>query len=259
MNFKFLEIKNEGTICTLVINNPDSLNALNSNILSELDEALEFIAQNSENRVLIITGAGRSFVAGADISEMCTMNEEEGVEFGKRGSAIFRKIETYPIPVIAAVNGFALGGGCELAMSCDIRFASDKAKFGQPEVTLGITPGFSGTVRLTKIAGAGIAKEMIFTGKIVDAFEALRIGIVNKVTSPDDLIPEVTELAKKIALNAPVAVRYSKRAINKAVDLDTESASVYENSKFGECFKTEDQKEGMSAFLEKRKPIFNNR
>ncbi len=258
MDFNLLEINVEAAICTLTLNNPESLNALNSKVLDELDKALDYIALNKKIRALIITGAGRSFVAGADISEMSGMNEEEAFEFGRKGSLVFRKIETFPIPVIAAVNGFALGGGCELAMSCDIRVASEKAKFGQPEVTLGITPGFSGCVRLTKISGAGVAKEMIFTGKIIDAAEALKIGLVNYVTSPEDLMAEVSKLAVKIASNAPIAVKNAKDVINFAVDNDTQSSSDYENKKFASCFKTDDQKEGMGAFLEKRKPNFKN-
>lgn len=258
MNFNLLEINNEGAIYTLTINNPESLNALNSKMLEELDKALNYLSINNDIRVLIITGAGRSFVAGADISEMRLMNDEEAFEFGRKGSMVFRKIETFPVPVIAAVNGFALGGGCELAMSCDLRVASEKAKFGQPEVTLGITPGFSGCVRLTKITGAGVAKEMIFTGKIIDATEALKIGLVNFVTSPEDLMAEVSKLAVKIASNAPIAVKNAKDAINFAVDNDTQSSSDYENRKFASCFKTDDQREGMGAFLEKRKPNFKN-
>lgn len=258
MNFNLLEIKIEDAVCTITLNNPETLNALNSKMLDELDKALDILSLNNEVRVLIITGAGRSFVAGADISQMRGMSEEEALEFGRKGSFLFRKIETFPIPVIAAVNGFALGGGCELAMSCDIRVASEKAKFGQPEVSLGITPGFSGCVRLTKIAGAGIAKEMIFTGRIIDAAEALKIGIVNFVTSPEDLMNEVTGIALKIASNAPFAVRNAKNAINFAADNDTQSASDYENIKFASCFNTDDQKEGMGAFLERRKPNFKN-
>jgi len=259
MNYNLLEISIEASICTLTLNNPASLNALNSQMLDELNNALDQISKNDNIRVLVITGAGRAFVAGADISQMSGMSEEEALEFGRKGSLVFRKIETLPIPVIAAVNGFALGGGCELAMACDIRVASDKAKFGQPEVTLGITPGFSGCVRLTKIAGAGFAKEMIFTGKIIESAEALRIGLVNYVTSPDELIPAVTALAQKIAENAPVALKNAKDAINFAIDEDIETAIGYENIKFAECFNTEDQKEGMGAFLEKRKPVFKNR
>ncbi len=259
MNFNHLILTIESGICTVTINNPESLNALNSEMLNELGLAFDYILSLDNTRVVVITGAGRSFVAGADISEMSGMNEAEGVEFGKRGTSIFRKIETFPKPVIAAVNGFALGGGCELAMSCDFRIASEKAKFGQPEVTLGITPGFSGTVRLTKIVGSGVAKEMIYTGKIIDAAEALRIGLVNEVTPVEELMNRVNEIAAKIALNAPLAVRYSKEAVNKAIDSDIDTASGYENRLFGRCFTTEDQKEGMQAFLEKRKPIFKNK
>ncbi len=244
MDIKMILYSTEEGICTVTINNPDSLNSLNTPIINELNFVFDKIALDDEIRVVVITGAGRSFVAGADISEMLEMNQEEGELFGRRGAQLFRKIETLSKPVIAAVNGFALGGGCELAMACDIRIASHKAKFGQPEVSVGITPGFSGTVRLPKLIGNSMAKEMIFTGKIIDASEALRIGLINSVVEPQELMSKALEMAKIIASNAPIAVRYSKDAINKL---------------YAKCFLTEDQREGMRAFLEKRKAIFKNR
>ena len=195
-------------------------------------------------------------MAGADISEMAHLYEKEGYEFSKIGAIAFRKLETLPIPVIAAVNGFALGGGCELAMACDIRIASNKAKFGQPEVGLGITPGFSGTYRLAKLVGQGYAKEMIFTGKAIRADEALRIGLVNAVYEPEELMDKAIEMAQKMIKNAPLAIKYAKQCINESYDLIAEDAIELENTNFGKCFATEDQKEGMAAFLEKRPAKF---
>lgn len=258
MEYNHLKISDNGNICTVAISVPKSLNALNSNVLAELDTFLSAIDTNA-TRVLIITGDGeKSFVAGADISEMSGLNEAEGYAFGKRGADVFRKIETLPIPVIAAVNGFALGGGCELAMACDIRIASSNAKFGQPEVGLGIIPGFSGTCRLARIVGMGIAKEMIYTGKAIRAEEALRIGLINAVYPQEELMEQATAMAKKIAANAPVAVRYAKACINEEYDLPADKAIAFENTMFGKCFATKDQKEGMDAFLNKRPADFKN-
>lgn len=257
MEYNFLKIQTNHPVCVLTISAPKSLNALNSTILRELDDFLDNIDSNI--RVLIITGDGdKSFVAGADISEMQNLNEQEGFAFGQLGAKVFRKIETLPIPVIAAVNGFALGGGCELAMSCDIRIASNKAKFGQPEVGLGIIPGFSGTYRLTKCVGVGYAKEMIYTGKAIRADEALRIGLVNAVYEPEQLMEEAMNLANRIVPNAPIAIRYAKECINEEYDLGADDAISFENKMFGKCFATADQKEGMTAFLSKAKPNFKN-
>lgn len=258
MEYNHLKISDNGNIRTVAISVPKSLNALNSSVLAELDTFLSAIDTNA-TRVLIITGDGeKSFVAGADISEMSGLNEKEGFDFGKRGADVFRKIETLPIPVIAAVNGFALGGGCELAMACDIRIASSNAKFGQPEVGLGIIPGFSGTCRLARIVGMGIAKEMIYTGRAIRADEALRIGLVNAVYPHEELMEQATAMAKKIAANAPVAVRYAKICINEEYDLPADKAIAFENTMFGRCFATKDQKEGMDAFLNKRPANFKN-
>ena len=209
-----------------------------------------------ETDVVILTGEGRSFVAGADIAEMSVMKAEEGRRFGELGAAVFRKIELMAKPVIAAVNGFALGGGCELAMACDIRIASAKAKFGQPEVGLGITPGFSGTQRLPRLVGLGKAKELIYTAAVIHAEEACRIGLVNKVVESEELMNECMAMAKTIAAKAPLAVRYAKEAINRGVETDMDTGIVIENGLFGLCFATTDQKEGMEAFLWKRKPEF---
>ena len=238
----------------ITINRPKALNALNSSVLKELDEILNNVDLN-EIRALIVTGSGeKSFVAGADISEMSSLSKKEGEEFGKYGNDVFRKIETFPIPVIAAINGFALGGGCELAMSCDIRICSENAVFGQPEVGLGITPGFGGTQRLARIIGVGKAKEMIYTGANVKAEEAKTIGLVNSVYPIEELLEAAKKIAGKISRNAPIAVRASKKAINEGLQVDMDSAIVIEEKLFGDCFETSDQVEGMTAFLEKRKP-----
>ena len=252
MNYTKLIVDVKDQICTVKINNPEAMNALNSTILSELDAAFTEIAANEEVSVVIITGEGRAFVAGADISQMSKMNATEGKAFGVQGSAVFRKIENLDKPVIAAINGFALGGGCELAMACDIRIASNKAKIGQPETGLGITPGFSGTQRLPRIVGLGKAKEIIYTAKPITADEAYRIGLVNSVVEPEALMDAAYAMAKQIAKNAPIALKYSKEAINKGMQTDIDSAISLENDLFALCFSTEDQKEGMKAFFEKR-------
>ena len=255
MDYEFLKIERQDGITVMKISAPKSLNALNSTILKEIDSFVSGL--DAATRVLIITGDGeKSFVAGADISEMAHLNEPQGFEFGRLGAQVFRKIETLPIPVIAAVNGFALGGGCELAMACDIRIASVKAKFGQPEVGLGIIPGFSGTHRLPKLIGQGYAKEMIYTGKIIRADEALRIGLVNAIYEPEELMDKALEMAAMMLKNAPVAIRLAKQSINEGYDLDADGAIALENKLFGQCFATKDQKEGMDAFLNKRKADF---
>ena len=255
MDYQFLKVEHNDGITVMKISAPKSLNALNSTILKEMDDFIGHL--DKATRVLIVTGDGeKSFVAGADISEMAHLNEPEGFEFGRLGAQVFRKIEVLPIPVIAAVNGFALGGGCELAMSCDIRIASSKAKFGQPEVGLGIIPGFSGTYRLPKLIGQGYAKEMIYTGKVIRADEALRIGLVNAVYEPEELMDKAMEMAQMMLKNAPVAISLAKQSINEGYDLDAEGAIALENKLFGKCFATSDQKEGMDAFLNKREATF---
>ena len=259
MNYQYLKLAENGTVCILTISAPKSLNALNSSILAELEDYVDHFDCN-RYRCLIITGDGeKSFVAGADISEMATLNNLQGQTFGQRGSAVFRKIETLYVPVIAAVNGFALGGGCELAMACDIRICSDNARFGQPEVGLGIIPGFSGTVRLARLVGMGMAKQLIYTGKAIKADEALRIGLVNEVVPQADLMSRAMELATQIATNAPLAVKAAKLCINLEYDMNVDEAIIYENGIFGRCFLTEDQKNGMKAFLEKGKCEFQGK
>ncbi|HWR41370.1 MAG TPA: enoyl-CoA hydratase-related protein [Patescibacteria group bacterium] len=247
-------------ICQITLNRPKALNALNAATLKDLDAALDQIVGDPAVGVVIVTGAGdKAFVAGADISEMQPMSSLEGREWGRWGQAVFAKVESLPQPVIAAVNGFALGGGCELAMACDIRLASEKAKFGQPEVQLGITAGFCGTQRLSRLIGRGRAKEMLFTGDMIDAAEAYRIGLVNRVTAPEELLTAARTLARKILDKGPVAVRLTKAAVNAGVDLPLKEAAAYEAEVFGLCFSTADQKEGMSAFLEKRTPNFSGK
>lgn len=251
MEFVLYEVK--GQVGIITINREKALNALNSAVLDELNATLDGVDLN-EVRCLILTGAGeKSFVAGADIGEMSTLTKAEGEAFGKKGNDVFRKLETFPIPVIAAVNGFALGGGCEISMSCDIRICSDNAVFGQPEVGLGITPGFGGTQRLARIVGPGMAKQMIYTARNIKADEALRIGLVNAVYPQAELMAAAEKMAAGIAKNAPIAVRNCKKAINDGLEAGMDEAIVIEEKLFGDCFETHDQVEGMTAFLEKRK------
>lgn len=253
LNMEFITYEQQEFVGIITINRPKALNALNSSVLKELDEVLDTIDLNA-TRVLVLTGTGeKSFVAGADIGEMSTLTKAEGEAFGKKGNDVFRKLETFPLPVIAAINGFALGGGCEIAMSCDIRICSDNAVFGQPEVGLGITPGFGGTQRLARIIGVGKAKEVIYSALNFKADEAFRVGLVNAVYTQEELMPAVLKLAGKIAKNAPIAVQACKKAINEGLQVDMDQAIVIEEKLFGSCFETEDQKEGMTAFMEKRK------
>ena len=250
---EYITYEAEGQIGIITINRPKALNALNSTVLDELDKTLDGVDLESI-RCLILTGAGeKSFVAGADIGEMSTLTPEEGEAFGKHGNDVFRRIETLPIPTIAAINGFALGGGCEICMSCDIRICSENAVFGQPEAGLGITPGFGGTQRLARLVGPGMAKQLIYTAKNIKADEALRIGLVNAVYPLEELMAAAEKLAETIAKNAPIAVRACKKAINDGLEVKMDDAIVIEEKLFGSCFKTADQIEGMSAFLEKRK------
>lgn len=250
---EFIKFEKEDYIGIITINRPQALNALNSQVLDELNEVLDSVDLN-ETRALILTGEGdKSFVAGADIGEMSTLTKAEGEAFGKKGNDVFRKLETLEIPVIAAINGFALGGGCEISMSCDIRICSENAIFGQPEVGLGITPGFGGTQRLARLVGPGMAKQMIYTGRNIKADEAFRIGLVNAVYPQEELMAAAKKMASGIAMQAPIAVRACKKAINDGLDVDMDQAIVIEEKLFGSCFETEDQKAGMGNFLEKDK------
>ena len=250
---EFINYEVDSAVAVLTINRPKALNALNSAVLDELNAALDAIDLN-EVRALIITGAGeKSFVAGADIGAMSTLTKAEGEAFGKKGNGVFRKIETLPIPVIAAVNGFALGGGCEISLACDIRICSENAVFGQPEVGLGITPGFGGTQRLARTVGVGMAKQMIYTARNIKAPEALRIGLVNAVYPIEELLVAAKKMASMIASNAPIAVRNCKKAINDGLQTDIESGVAIEEKLFGDCFETEDQRYGMAFFLDRNK------
>lgn len=262
----YILYEQNGNVATITINREKALNALNSQVLDELNATLDAV-DLATVRCLVITGAGaKSFVAGADIGEMSSLTKAEGEAFGKKGNDVFRKIETFPIPVIAAVNGFALGGGCEISMSCDIRICSDNAVFGQPEVGLGITPGFGGTQRLARLVGAGMAKQMIYTARNIKAADAYRIGLVNEVYSAEVdadgnvvksaqevMLAAAQKMAATIAKNAPIAVRNCKKAINEGLDADMDQAVAIEEKLFGDCFETEDQKYGMAFFLDKNK------
>ena len=250
---EFVTYEQDGFVGVVTINRPKALNALNSEVLKEIEATFDAIDLDA-TRAVVLTGAGdKSFVAGADIGEMSTLTKAEGEAFGKTGNDVFRKIETFPIPVIAAVNGFALGGGCEISMSCDIRICSENAVFGQPEAGLGITPGFGGTQRLARIVGPGKAKQLIYTARNIKAAEAYRIGLVNEVYPLEELMPQAKKMAKGIAKNAPIAVRACKKAINEGLEVGMDEAIVIEEKLFGSCFETEDQKYGMAFFLDKNK------
>ncbi|MBT9683399.1 MULTISPECIES: enoyl-CoA hydratase-related protein [Eubacteriales] len=249
----FVKFEQQGHVGIITIDRPDALNALNSQVLSDLDAVLDRVEAEDEIYVVILTGAGRSFVAGADIGEMKGFTSSDGKKFGVRGGNVFLKLENLSKPVIAAVNGFALGGGCELAMACDIRLASEKAKFGQPEVGLGITPGFGGTQRLPRIVGVSKAMELILTARVIGAAEAKEIGLVSAVCPPEELMERAMELAQAICANAQIAVRESKRCIRMGMQTDIHTAAAFEAEAFGVTCGTADKDEGMGAFLEKRK------
>ena len=254
----FVKLEKQGHVGIVTIDRQEALNALNSQVLSDLDAVIDQVAADDEIYVMILTGAGRSFVAGADIGEMKGFSSIDGKKFGVHGGGVFLKLENLSKPVIAAVNGFALGGGCELSMACDIRLASEKARFGQPEVGLGITPGFSGTQRLPRRVGIAKAKELIFSGRMIRADEAREIGLVNAVYAPEELLPGALEMARSFVKNAPIAVKYAKACIDRGMQMDMDDAIAVENELFAMCFATHDQKEGMGAFLEKRPAQFTN-
>ncbi len=246
-------------IATVTLNRPKALNALNLALVQELSEVIEEVSERPEATVMVLTGAGtKAFAAGADIGEMSKLDAARATAFAELGQRVFARLESFHLPVIAAVNGYALGGGCELAMACDIILASRTAVFGQPEVCLGVIPGFGGTQRLTRLVGRQRARELIFTGRRVKAEEALAIGLVTKLAD-GDVVAEARQLATRIAANGPRAVSLAKRAINTGADQDMASALAYEAQLFGLCFATQDQKEGMSAFLEKRPPKFQGK
>ena len=257
----FVKYETIGAVGLITINRTEALNALNSAILAELDQLLDQI-DLEVIRCLVITGTGeKAFIAGADVAEMSEMNQTEAVLFSETGNSLFSKIEKFPVPVIAAINGYALGGGNELALSCDIRICSQNAVFGQPEAGLGITPGFGGTQRLARVIGSkSKAKEILFTCRNIKANEALEIGLVSAVYPSESLMEEALKIAARIASHAPIAVRNIKKAVNEGLDMSIDDAIKREIELFSACFATEDQKEGMQAFLEKRKEkIFKNK
>jgi len=249
----FVKFEQQGPVAVLTIDRQEALNALNSQVLCDLEEAIAKVESDESIHAVIVTGAGRSFVAGADIAEMKGFSAADGKKFGVHGGGVFLRLENLPKPVIAAVNGFALGGGCELCMACDIRIASEKAKFGQPETGLGITPGFGGTQRLPRIVGISKAMELILTAKTIGAQEAKEIGLVSAVYPPEELMDKAMELANAICANAPIAVAESKRCIRMGMQTDISTGSAFEAEAFGVTCGTEDKNEGMGAFLEKRK------
>ncbi|AMV70447.1 enoyl-CoA hydratase-related protein [Desulfuromonas carbonis] len=260
MEFSNLLLEIEAGVAVVTVNRPAALNALSAAVLEELNSAFGLLRDDPQVACVILTGAGpKAFVAGADIAAMQPLDAVSAASFARLGHALMNRIETFPKPVIAAVNGFALGGGCELAMACDIRLASDNARFGQPEVNLGVIPGFGGTLRLARLVGKGRAKELIFTGDMIDAAEACRIGLANRVVAADQLLPEAKKLAAKIAAKGPLAVRFAKEAIDSGLEMDQDRAGRFEADLFGLCFASADQKEGMSAFLEKRQAKFSGR
>ncbi len=256
MDYKNIIVTREDNIVIVTINREKVLNALNN---QTIDELLNFFRQSwKDNSIgcVIITGAGKSFIAGADISELARCDVLKGTANSRIGHYLMRTIEDFPRPVIAAVNGFALGGGCELAISCDIRLASEKAKFGQPEVNLGIIPGYGGTQRLARLVGPGKAKQMIFSGDMIDAAEAYRIGLADEVYPPEELMDKAMELAKLIASRGPVAVSLAKESINHGLDVSLKAGCDFEKNSFGVVYGSSDAREGLNAFLEKRPAKF---
>ena len=257
--YQTIRCEKQDGIAIVTIDRPEALNALNSTVITELEQVVAALESDRDVRCLILTGEGRSFVAGADIGEQYPLDLDGGRRWGQRGSALMRRIEKLEFPTIAAVNVFALGGGCELALSCDIILASEKAKFGQPEVNLGIIPGFGGTQRLPRLVGKGMAKYLIMGAEHISAEEALRIGLVQKVVAPEALMEEAERVANLILSKAPVAIQMAKCAINVAEDADMRTGVAYEAEAYTTCFQAADRVEGMSAFLEKRDPKFTGR
>ncbi|MEW6244397.1 MAG: enoyl-CoA hydratase-related protein [Bacillota bacterium] len=256
MEFRYIRVERNESIAIVTIDRPQALNALNTAVLVEIGTAMKELALYDDVRAIILTGAGdKAFVAGADIGEMANLTPVRAREFALTGQGVMNAIEDLPKPVIAAISGYALGGGCELAMACDIRIASDKAKLGQPEVGLGVCPGFGGTQRLPRLVGKGMAKKLIFTGEIIDAATAQQIGLVDMVVPHAELMAKAKELAMTIAQRAPFAVSQSKVAINRGTETDLATGLALEAECFAQTFSTEDQKEGMRAFLEKKKSV----
>ena len=256
---ELINAKIQNGIAWIEINRPKALNALNFQVISELAGCLDNLKKDKSVRAVIIKGAGdKAFVAGADIGEMKDMSPKEAKEFSKKGQEVFMEVENFPVPTIALINGYALGGGCELAISCDMRIAADNARLGTPEITLGVIPGFGGTKRLTKVVGDAFAKELMFTGRMMKADEALERGLVNRVVSPEELESEGENLASEIADKSGVVMSILKEVSTKQSELTAEQGMIIESSAFSVCFSTEDQTEGMNAFLSKRKAEFKH-
>ena len=257
MAYENLLVERDGAVLQITINRPDKLNALNTQTVTELDQAMEAARTDSDVRVIILTGSGeKSFVAGADINELAVQSPVSGREHARSGQAVFDRIERLGKPVIAAINGFALGGGCELAMACTLRIAADHAKLGQPEINLGLIPGYAGSQRLPRLVGQGRALELLLLGAPIPADEAWRIGLVNKVVPGAQLMTETRALAQQLAAKAPIAVRYILDAVSGGLDMSFADGQTYEATLFGLIATTEDMREGTRAFLEKRKPTF---
>lgn len=259
MSYETLKLENHDKVWVLTIHRPEALNALNAKVIEEMTAVVKMLSKKSFSEVaaLVVTGSGeKSFVAGGDIREMSSLNSAQALKFAEEGHALLRGFENLNIPVIAAVNGFALGGGCELALGCDFIYASENAKFALPEVTLGLMPGFGGTVRLSRVVGQNKAKELTYTGEMITAAEAHRIGLVNKVFPLAELLPAAIKAAQTISLRAPVAIAHAKKTILKAFDSEMDSAVALEAKEFSKLFDTKDMREGTTAFLEKRKPQF---
>jgi len=256
---RFVRVEHASHVSTITVNRPDKLNALDADVIAELGVAAATLLERPETRCAILTGEGRAFVAGADIAAMADMAPSEARALSARGHSVFASLEAMPFPVIAAVNGFALGGGLELALACDFIYASTKAKFGLPEVSLGVVPGFGGTQRLARRIGLGLAREWLFSGRIHDSAEALRVGLANQVLEPDALMPAVAELAREIASRGPKAIAAAKRVMNEGFDLSLADGNSLEVEAFASLFATEDRREGMRAFLDKRPVVFTGK
>lgn len=256
MSYQHLLLSVQDRIATLTVNRPDKLNALNAALIGELGSAIDELHARDDVAGIILTGAGRAFVAGADISELTGLNALEGKRLARRGQEIFRRFEICPKPTVAAVNGFALGGGCELAMSCQVRIASEAAKFGQPEVKLGLIPGYGGTQRLPRLVGRGRALQLLLTGEMIDAQEAYRIGLVNRVVAGDQLIPTATAMIQQMLTNAPLALTACIDVVDRGLEMPLDDALSLEATQFGVLIPTSDTVEGTRAFIEKRPPRF---
>lgn len=259
MSYQFLTFGVADRIATITVNRPDKLNALNDATIAELGVAIDEARARDDVGGILLTGAGRAFVAGADISELESQTPLEATRRARAGQAIFRRYETSPKPVVAALNGFALGGGCELAMACHVRIASESAKFGQPEVKLGIVPGYGGTQRLPRLVGRGAAMRLLLTGELIGAAEAHRLGLVDQVVAPEALIETATALLRAMLANAPLALAGCIEAVDRGADVSLEEGCTIESDHFGLLSSTSDMREGMRAFLEKRAPVFTGR